>query len=250
MWKISQGQLEQTISESFTRAANLRAFVYKANQCPPAILGCQSIFSRLVDPRARNTLTSDMMSFIADEQPEVAIWNPMATSKVPLTLQTILRLHNSNARVDRAQFLKHITIRGLRYMTSTKCFGNSCALIGLPSFDIKVPAVIDSILKIQSSADTVETLLAVRRYKALRNPCDGSSRFQVIGASIWSSELEELEIVKPGNVDSHFASLSFETGKLGAVIAVISLVRVLLPVQSDGDSNMLDLAIALNHLNL
>jgi len=245
-----QGQLEQTISESFTRAANLRAFVYKANQCPPAVLNCQSIFRRLTDPRARNTLTSDMMDFTAIERPEVAIWNPMAMSKVPSKLQTILRQHNSNARVDRAQFLTHIIVHGLRYTTSTKSFGNSCVLLELPSSDAKVPAVIDSIMKIQTSADMVEILLAVRRYKALRNPCDGSSRFQEIGLSIWSSELGDLEIVKPGNINSHYASLSFKKVKLGAVIAVISLARVSPPVQSDEDSDMLDITISLNQLGL
>ena len=161
------GQLEQTISESFTRAANLRAFVYKTNQCPPAILNSQSIFRQLVDPHTCNTLTSEMMSFGSIEQPEVAIWNPMAMSKVPLKLQTILRQHNSDARVDRAQFLTNITLYGLRYTTSRKHLGNSCVLLGLPSSDVKVPAVIDSILKIQTSADTVEIVLAVRRYKAL-----------------------------------------------------------------------------------
>ncbi|KAF8960132.1 hypothetical protein BDZ97DRAFT_1760937 [Flammula alnicola] len=116
-------------------------------------------------------------------------------------------------------------------MTSTKGFGNSCALLGLPSSDIKVPAVIDSIFKIQASVDTVEIVLAA------------------IGASIWSSELRELEIVKPGSVDSHYASLSFETAGLGAIIAVISLSRVSPPVQADDDSDMLDITIALNHLD-
>ena len=189
---LVQGQLEQTISESFTRAANLRAFVYKTNQCPPAILHCQSIFRRLIDPRVRNTLTSDMMDFTVVEQPDVAVWNPMATSKVPSKLQTILRLHNNNAHVDRAQFLTNIIVHGLRYTTSTKSFGNSCVLLGLPSSDVKVPAVIDSILKIQTSADTLEILLAVRRYKALPNPCDGTSRFQEVGVSIWSSKLRTM----------------------------------------------------------
>lgn len=191
-----------------------------------------------------------MMSFMADEQPAVVIWNPMATSKVPLNLQMILRSYNGNARVDRAEFLKHITIRGLRYTTSSKSFGNSCALIELPSSDDKAPVVIDYILKIQSSSDTVEILLVVRRYKALQTPCDGSSRFSAIGASIWSSELGDLEIVQPRSIHSHFASLHFETSRLGAVVAVISLARVSPPVQPDGDTDMLDLTIALNNFNL
>ncbi|KDR76670.1 hypothetical protein GALMADRAFT_139571 [Galerina marginata CBS 339.88] len=244
------GQLEQTMSESFTRAANLRAFVNKTNQCPPTILGCQSIFSRLVDPRARNTLTSDLMSFTADERPEVVVWNPMATSKVPLKLQKIIHNYNANARVDRAHFLSNITVGGSRYTTSAKGFGNSCALVGLPSSGAKVPVVIDSIFKIQPSADTVEVLLAVRRYKALGNACDGASRFQAIGASVWSSELGDLELVKPGNIGSHFASLSFEMAGLGAVIAVISLARVSPPVQPDEESDMLDITLALNQLDL
>jgi hypothetical protein len=190
-----------------------------------------------------------MMNFMAAEQPEVAIWNPMATSKVPSRLQTILRQHNSSARVDRAQFLTNITIRGLRYTTSAKSFGNSCVLLGLPSSEVKVPAVIDSILKIQTSADTVEIVFVIRRYKALRNPCDGSSRFQDVGLSVWSSELGDLEIVKSGSIASHYASLSFKTAGLGAAIAVISLARVSSPVRPDEDSDMLDITIFLNHLS-
>ena len=42
----------------------------------------------------------------------------------------------------------------------------------------------------------------------------------------WSSELGDLELVKPGSINSHYASLSFKTIGLGAVIAVISLARV------------------------
>jgi len=158
-----QGQLEQTILESFTRAANLWAFVYKMNQRPSAILNRQTKFCRLVEACARNTLTSDMMNFMAVEQPEVDIWNPLATSKAPSKLQSILRQYHNNARVAHAQFLPNITIHGLRYMTSAKSFGNSCALLGLPSSDVKVPVVIDSILKIRTSADTLEIVLAVHR---------------------------------------------------------------------------------------
>ena len=189
------------------------------------------------------------MNFTAVERPEV-VWNPTATSKVSSKLQTILRQLNSNARVDRAQFLTHIIIHGIRYTTSTKSFGNSCVLLGVPSSDVKIPAVIDSIMKIQTSADTVEIFLAVRRYNALRNPCNGSSRFQEVGLSIWSSELGDLEIVKPESINCHYASLSFKTAELGAVIAVISLARVAPPVQPDEDSDMLDITISLNHLGL
>jgi hypothetical protein len=56
-------------------------------------------------------------------------------------------------------------------------------LLGLLSSDVKFPAVIESIMKIQTSADTLEIVLAVRRYKALPNPSDGISRFQEVGLS-------------------------------------------------------------------
>jgi hypothetical protein len=57
---------------------DLRAFIYKTKQCPPAILACQSIFRRLVDPRVRNTLISDMATFEPVADVQAAVWNPGA----------------------------------------------------------------------------------------------------------------------------------------------------------------------------
>lgn len=249
---ICKGQLEQTISESFTRATNLRAFIFKTNQCPPAILNCQSIFSRLVDPRAHNTLVSDVMSFAAQEPLEafkVGTWNPKATTRIIPKLQALIHAYDKNANVDRGQFFNDTTIHGLRYTTSAKHFGNSCALVVLSPSDIQTPAIIDTILKIRSSADTVETLLAIRCYKALENAGAERPSFNAIGLSVWSSKLGELEVVKAGAVHSHYASLPFESAELGAVVAVVSLARVSPPLQQDGDSDILDLTAALSHLS-
>lgn len=170
-------------------------------------------------------------------------------SKIPLRLQAPLCRYIGNISVDRVLLLNALTIRGVRYTIHTKHFGNSCALIKFSSDNgIKVPAVIDAIFRINSSADAVETFLAVRRYEAL--PSNGGFDFHVIGASIWSSKLGDLEIIKPGSIDSHYASLSFHSAELGPAIAVISLSRDLLPIQQDEDSDMVDLALALNDLSL
>ena len=81
--------------------------------------------------------------------------------------------------------------------------------------------VIDSILKIRTSADTVEIVLVTEHCETpAMGALDSSQGFD------WSSELGDLELVKPGSINSHYASLSFKTIGLGAVIAVISLARV------------------------
>lgn len=52
------GELEETISASYTRAANLRALPLKAG-CPEVLQNCEKIFAKLLDPYLRNTLPTD-----------------------------------------------------------------------------------------------------------------------------------------------------------------------------------------------
>ena len=226
------GQLEQTISESFTRSANLRAFIYKTKQCPPAILACQSIFRRLVDPRVRNTLISDMATFEPAADVQAAVWNPRTAIKILPNLRNVLLQYDSSLEVEKAQFLKQLIILGLRYTISEKHFGNSCVLLKRHSTSHYFPAIIVSILKVRTSFNALRTLLVVRRYKSIPPSTSISlpGTFPVLGVTLWSSECNDLEIFRPEDVSCHFASLPFEYQGHGEakipLVIVISLARV------------------------
>ena len=226
------GQLEQTISESFTRSANLRAFIYKTKQCPPAILACQSIFRRLVDPRVRNTLISDMATFEPAVDVQAAVWNPRTAVKILPNLRNVLLQYDSSLEVKKAQFLKQLIILGLRYTISEKHFGNSCVLLKRRSTSNYFPAIIVSILKVRTSFNTLQTLLVVCRYKSIPPSTSISllGTFPVLGVTLWSSECNDLEIFRPEDLSCHFASLPFEYQGHGEakvpLVIVISLARV------------------------
>ncbi len=226
------GQLEQTISESFARSANLRAFIYKTKQCPPAIIACQSIFRRLVDPRVHNTLICDMATFEPTADVQVAVWNPRTASKIPPNLRNILLQYDSSFEVEKAQFRKQLIILGLRYTVSEKHFGNSCVLLKRCSTSDYCPAIIISILKVRTSLNTLQTLLVVRCYKSLPSstPISLPGTFPVLGVTLWSPDCNDLEIFRPQDIQCHFASLPFEyQGHCEAkipLIIVVSLARV------------------------
>ena len=226
------GQFEHTISESFTRSANLRAFIYKTKQCPPAILACQTIFRRLVDPRIRNTLICDMATFEPTTDVQAAVWNPRTATKIPPNLRNILLHYDSSFEVEKAQFLKQLIVVGLRYTVSEKHFGNSCVLLKRPLLSDHCPAIIVSILKVRTSLNNLQTLLVVRRYKSLPSstPISSLGVFPVLGVTLWSPDCNDLEIFRPEDIICHFASLPFEYQGHRAVkiplIIVISLARV------------------------
>lgn len=227
------GQLEKTISQSFTRSANLRAFAYKPNQCPRAILDCQPIFGRLIDPRLRNTLSSDIASFrsVLDEQEAESewMWNPRAAKKISADVREAFLRCNLLVRGDKAQFLSHLSLRGLRYTNSQAHFGNSCVLLKHGQTSSAFPAIIQSIFKMPISTESVGTFIAARRYKSLSRPFDNQPHYPVLELTFWDSDLGDLEVFEIKHIHAHFASLSFEhQGILQGrpVVSVISLSRV------------------------
>lgn len=59
------GQLEETISTSFTISSNLWALLLKEG-CPSVIRNCHSLFAKLVDPQICNMLLTDISHFSVD----------------------------------------------------------------------------------------------------------------------------------------------------------------------------------------
>jgi hypothetical protein len=216
------GKLEETISVSFVKSANLRAFMLKEG-CPSAIKNCSGFFSKLIDPQVRNTLLSDIARFLSlvEEEDEPSEMGGRITTIAEGPYKALQTYFQGANRVPReARTLHCYTLNHLTFSTFTRHRGNSLVLVrrlSLPS----IPAQIDSILQMPSQ----EIYFVVRFF--LRTMLDDPFRqHPVLQTSLWSQNLGQLVIVKPQDVESHFASLFFEWQ--GAECqAVISLSRVL-----------------------
>jgi hypothetical protein len=222
------GKLEETISISFSKSANLRAFMLK-EVCPSAIKNCSGFFSKLIDPQVRNTLLSDIVQFMsleeeADEFADDLTGRIASIAEGPYkALQTYLQGVKGTPR--KAKTLSCYTLHHLTFSTFSRHRGNSFVLVrrsSLPS----IPAQIDSILQIS----TKETYFVVRFFlKTILE--DPFQQYPVLQMSLWSRNLGQPVIIAPQDVESHFACLSIEWQ--GAECqAVISLSRVFIPLFS------------------
>lgn len=173
-----------------------------------------------------------MATFEPTVDVQAAVWNPRTAAKIPPNLRNILLQYDSSFEVEKAQFLKQLIVLGLRYTITEKHFGNSCVLLTRCLTSDYCPAVIVSILKVQTSLNTLQTLLVVRRHKPLSSstPILLPGSFPVLGVMLWSPDLDDLEIFRPEDINCHFASLPFEyQGQREAkipLIIVVSLARV------------------------
>jgi hypothetical protein len=193
--------------------------------CPPAIKNCSGFFSKLIDPHVRSTLLSDIARFLsleeeADEPAEIG-GRITAIAEGPYkALQT--HFHGAKGIPREARTLHWYILNHLTFSTFTRHRGNSFVLVRRPSLP-SIPAQIDSILQTPSS----EIYFVVRFFlKTMLD--DPFQQYPILQASLWSQNLGQLVIVKPQDVESHFACLFFEWQ--GAKCqAVISLSRVLFP---------------------
>ncbi|KAJ3500743.1 hypothetical protein NLJ89_g9653 [Agrocybe chaxingu] len=70
------GELEETITKAFTRAANLRALPLKAG-CPEIIQNCQPMFQKMTNLNVRDALVPDMRAFALIMEPSAEGDNPV-----------------------------------------------------------------------------------------------------------------------------------------------------------------------------
>lgn len=193
--------------------------------CPLAIKNCSDYFSKLIDPQVRNTLLTDIARFLSLEEeldePADITGQMTAIAEGPYKA---LQTHFQGARETprKARTMHCYTLNHLTFSTFTRHRGNSFVLVrrtSLPS----IPAQIDSILQIP----TKETYFVVRFFlKTMLE--DPFQQHPVLQMSLWSQNLGQLVIVKPQDVESHFACLLFEWQDTKCQ-AVISLSRVLFP---------------------
>lgn len=211
------------MGRSFTRSANLHSFVSKAGT-PQALKNCQPIFRKLIDPQLRNTLITDIASFSghADDDPHV----PERQSKlIPSVIYKALCTSLTFLPPRHAEVASHLTREGITYAVASRHLGNSRILVLKPQIDIPFPAQIMHILRLQTT-NSVETFIAVQRFKPNTVASDPYLRYPALQTKLWSQELfDELEIITPDDIHSHFASCEMVWDGF-PVTAVVSLHRV------------------------
>ena len=216
-----RGKLEETISTSFVKSANLRAFLLKEG-CPPAIKNCARHFSKLIDPQVHNTLLTDIARFLSLEEEAddpVSLTGRMTTIAEGPYKALQSHFQGTQGTPLRAKVLTFYTLNYLTFSTFIRHKGNSFILVRHPLLP-SIPAQIDSILQIS----TEETYFVVRFFlkSMLEDPFE---KYPVLQSSVWSQELGQLVIVKPQDVESHFAGLSFKWHG-ASCLAVMSLSQV------------------------
>lgn len=190
--------------------------------CPSAIKNCSRYFSKLIDPQVRNTLLTDIARFLSMEEevdePADITGRITTIAEGPYkALQT--HFQDAKGTPREARTLHCYTLNHLTFSTFTRHRGNSFVLVCHPSLP-SIPAQIDSILQIT----TKETFFVIRFFlKTMLE--DPFQRYPALQMSLWSQNLGQLVIVKPQDVESHFACLSFEWQGAKCQV-VISLSRV------------------------
>jgi len=173
------GQLEETISTSFTISLNLQALLLKEG-CPSAIKNCHSLFAKLVDPQICNMLLTDISHFSVDLEEHPSL-DPMDTAYIPEDIYQALRNHFLAAEMPHvAKILTFYTMNGLTYSSSTWHRGNSSILVRRPSLP-SVLAQIESILQISST----ETLFIVKYFLRMISS-DPFEKYPALHGSLWS----------------------------------------------------------------
>ena len=142
----------------------------KKTGCPEVIRHSETIFSKLVEPQIRDTLTTDIRTLSVllngEENDEIADGLVERVSQtLPADLRSVFTLAGMDT-TSRGHLLPNFLINGLFYSISSKHAGNSCVLFSPAVGQQLVPARIIYIVQIMDSS-TLSTYLAVRRHKAL-----------------------------------------------------------------------------------
>jgi hypothetical protein len=220
--------MEETMSQSFIRTTNLRNILSR-ERCPEALQNCRPIFDKLVEPQARDTLITDMMSFSEPtDEAEDEDAKPQSTHEakpIEPDLRAAFQGSLGFQAPPRAQFQSNLTIGAATYSVSTKHRGNSCTLFKTDSAGEPVPGCIEKIFRVHLNG-TVQSFVALRRHVILNSGAeDPFCRYPVLKARLWSHKLGKLEVVPIDAITSHFAKCCIPWNGEEATV-VLSLSRV------------------------
>jgi hypothetical protein len=190
--------------------------------CPEAIKNCSGHFSKFLDPQVRNTLLTDISRFLAledDNEPTPDLKGKMTA--IPEGPYKALQIHfqGASSTPREAKVLSSYSLNGLTFSTFARHRGNSFVLIRRPSFP-SLPAQIESMLQISANE-----IYFVVRYFLKPVSDDPFDKYPVLQSSLWSQDLGQLVVVKPQDIESHFACLAFEWRGTDS-LAIVSLSRV------------------------
>lgn len=198
--------------------------------CPQAIQNCGNFLAKLVDPKVRNTLLTDMSRVLfhdeecnsSDEEEDDLPFGPqVAIPEGPYrALQTYFGGNDEAPKT--AKIISLHTVNGLTFSTYTRHKGNSFILIRQSSRQ-SIPARIETMFQISKN----KILYAVRYF--LRSESgDVFAKYPTLKITTWSKNCGQLVVVDSINIESHFASLAIDSDH----IAVVSLSRVSLLILS------------------
>lgn len=204
---------------TFLRASNFRRWFARPD-CPAVIKECKQLFDKYFAPRRRQDTDIRINESVGeafavdlsedehvDEQP-----TPNQPSPIPQKLQKLIQSPN-------AVFQTRIVRHGLFYTTSSIHRGN-CLICFYPNGDRTAPPIPASIQFMWDHGQT--TRLAVQRYQPLdAGVVDPFSLYPHFHAQLYSSKLDELELVEVDWVQCHFARYDLEE-----TAVVLSLHRV------------------------
>lgn len=196
-----QGELEETISKTFVKSANLRSLLSK-DGCPRAIKYCETHFRQLTDPKIRNSLLLNISTFLADPENDPPVETEVSICTVVAPESHVALREHFRGTPQAIKPLSFITIDGLTYSTLRRHHGNSSILIRHPtSANETVPVQIEDIVQVDN-----DVLFVVRLYQR-RADYDPFKCHPFLHTTLWQSERGSLTVVKPCNTISHFASL-------------------------------------------
>jgi len=213
--------MEDTIATTFVKSANLRGLLLK-NGCPSAIRNCEEFFKKLVNPKVRNTLLTDISAFYVDiDQDEASTLPPESTSGCKLSLEShrLLSAHLGQHTSMKAKSLIHFTRNGYTFSKSSLHKGNgSIIFLDRPSLS-QVPAQIEEIVQLSD-----DVYFIVQKYQRCAAE-DPFKPYPALQTSLWRPTAGNRTMVHLNDVLGHFASLPFDLNGSNW-FAVVSLVRV------------------------
>ncbi|CAA7270442.1 unnamed protein product [Cyclocybe aegerita] len=247
------GELEETITKAFTRAANLRALPLKAS-CLEIIQNCQPMFQKMTNLNVRDALVPDMRAFASIMEPSAEgdnpVWADLTKRSIPEDLSLALAEFLEGPTPSEAHFLSHLSIDGVNYATSSKHAGNSCVLLHHPhnyksrNIECLDAAQIKYIVQVSSGDNSIQTYIGLSRYLHADVVHDPYSRFPAFPARLSSRKLGVLEIATPDQLFNHFACLPvcIEGRDLFAVLSLSHTYLHLPPVDDGMDVDDVDMS--------
>jgi hypothetical protein len=215
------------MSLSFNKSAGLRALMLK-DGCPQAIQNCGNFLAKLVEPKVRNTLLTDMSRVIFyeddddddssdDDEDNYPLGRQVPIPEGPYrALQTYFGGKEDVPKT--AKILSLHTVNGVTFSTTTRHKGNSLILVRQSSPQ-PVPACIETMIQTSN-----KEILYVGRFflRSESGHDDVFAKYPVLKITTWSKNCGQLVVIHPKDVESHFASLAIDSN----CIAAVSLSRV------------------------